>query len=148
MSLDPTFLKRQNERTVKMYAPFKTGNLRHNAIYGTHWSSKNYFNIKLDLQQATYLEPLYEGWTDPRTGKLHKGNKFIDVAVLKIISDLKSYYQTGKKPKMMRMNKLELLNTKERIMENEKSLALFKLYKEQDKFKAKGEENYVEYINR
>lgn len=119
----PKTVKRQIERTAKMMSPYEYGNMRHNAIYGLLWSDRNKFKITYDLSQASYIAPQQDGWTD-RFGNEHNPNAgFIDRTVLKIVSDLISYYSTGKKPSMMRIRRGELQTNEMRDLRQQRSLS-------------------------
>ena len=73
MNISP-IIKYRTLAIAKGMAPVDTGNLRHNAISLKRVKS-NSWAINYSTQRATYLEPLEEGWSNPKTGEVYQPHK-------------------------------------------------------------------------
>ena len=138
----PIKLKRQIERTAKMMAPYESGNMRHNAIYGNKWSDPNKFQIVYDLAQANYIAPQQDGWN----GHKSPNQGFIDRTVAKICNDVLMYFGDNKMPRNMRLPKSQLLTNDLRELRNQKSLQTWQLMKRAKQREILGTEQSNQYL--
>ncbi len=125
-------LKRNCLAYAKKSAPYDTGNVRHNAIKGKHWSDKNKFTIHYSSFDAKYIENLEEKeFAGGSKTKKNKHKKFILKTYLNLANQLYNHYQWGTRmARKKRFSQSELENNDRRRLRHMQSIDAYKANRE------------------
>lgn len=119
-------------RIAQGLTPYKSGNMRHNAIFLKDFRTTSdgaTWRIHYSGKNANYIEPQNEGWTTPK-GNVIAGKKFVEGAMLQIGRYLQGTLSEDRKKKFIHRaisTNNQTLNENERYarkLELHKSIAL------------------------